>query len=47
VAFERSGRKQEAVESYNRAIAADPGNSVAKQGLGRVQGGLASLNPLR
>jgi Tfp pilus assembly protein PilF len=43
VAYEKSGRKKEAAESYQRALAAEPGNATAKQGLGRVQGGVASL----
>jgi tetratricopeptide (TPR) repeat protein len=47
VALDRAGKKQEAAESFARATAIDPNNSVAKQGLGRGQGGVASLNPFR
>jgi tetratricopeptide (TPR) repeat protein len=43
VAYERTNRRKEALESYQRAISIDSGNAVAKQGLGRVQGGVASL----
>jgi cytochrome c-type biogenesis protein CcmH/NrfG len=31
------------MESYQRAAQLDPGNPIAKQGLGRVQGGVGSL----
>jgi tetratricopeptide (TPR) repeat protein len=43
LAYEKSNRKKEAVESYQRAAQIEPGNPVAKQGLGRVQGGVGSL----
>jgi Flp pilus assembly protein TadD len=39
VAHERAGKKQEAVENYQRALSVQPGNATAKQGLARVQGG--------
>ena len=43
VAQEKAGKKQDAIESYNRAKGVDPNNSTAAQGLGRVQGGVAGL----
>jgi tetratricopeptide (TPR) repeat protein len=44
VAQERSGKKQEAIESYQRALGIQSANATAKQGLARVQGGgVASL----
>ena len=47
LAYERSNRRQEAIESYTRATSIDPNNPTARQGLGRLQGGVASLNPFR
>ena len=38
-----SGKRQEAIESYQRALSVQPGNATAKQGLARVQGGVAAL----
>ncbi|KMO24701.1 tetratricopeptide repeat protein, partial [Methylobacterium aquaticum] len=43
LAYEKSNRRQEALESYQRAVAIDQGNQIAKQGLGRMQGGMATL----
>ncbi|WP_163602461.1 tetratricopeptide repeat protein, partial [Klebsiella pneumoniae] len=43
LAYEKSNRRKEAMESYQRAAQIDPGNPVAKQGLGRVSGGMGSL----
>jgi tetratricopeptide (TPR) repeat protein len=43
VAQERLGQRQEAIESYQRALSIQNANATAKQGLGRLQGGVASL----
>jgi tetratricopeptide (TPR) repeat protein len=39
VAMERKGDKSQALESYTRALTIDNGNSVARQGSSRLQGG--------
>jgi len=41
VAYERKGAKQEAIESYQRALSVESGNATAKQGLSRVNGGIS------
>jgi tetratricopeptide (TPR) repeat protein len=43
VAFERKGDRTQAIESYQRALAVDNSNSVARQGSSRLQGGVAGL----
>ena len=43
LAYEKSGQRKEAMENYQRASVIDPNNSVARAGLGRVQGGVGSL----
>ncbi|WP_289015863.1 tetratricopeptide repeat protein, partial [uncultured Methylobacterium sp.] len=43
LAYEKSNRRKEAMENYQRAAGIDPNNAVAKQGLSRVQGGVGSL----
>ena len=37
------GQRKEAMENYQRASTNDPNNTVARAGLGRVQGGVGSL----
>ncbi len=39
LAFERAGKRPEAIESYQRALTVQPSHATAKQGLARVQGG--------
>ena len=36
LAYERSGNRQKAAESYRRALALAPGNPVAKEGASRL-----------
>ena len=43
VAYERKGDRQQAIESYQHALNIDNGNSVARQGSSRLQGGVAGL----
>ena len=40
LAYEKTNRRKEASESYQQAARLDPNNAVAKQGVGRMQGGL-------
>jgi tetratricopeptide (TPR) repeat protein len=39
VAYERKGDRQQAVESYQRALTIDNANATARQGSARLQGG--------
>ncbi len=43
LAYEKQGQRKEAMENYQRASTIDPNNTVARAGLGRVQGGVGSL----
>ena len=43
VAYEKQGNRKDAVESYQRATTLDSGNRLAREGLSRVQGGMASI----
>ncbi|MFL4973678.1 MAG: tetratricopeptide repeat protein, partial [Microvirga sp.] len=43
VALEKQGNRKDAIESYQRATTLESGNRVAREGLSRVQGGMASI----
>ena len=43
LAFEKQGNRKDAIESYQRATTVESGHKLAREGLARVQGGLASV----